>query len=117
LDADGGLDGDVELRVTVANSGPRPGRETVQVYVEPAAAVLAADPARPVRWLGGFAVVDVAPGDRATVAVRVPARALQTWDTAAGGWTTPHGTYRLRVGRSVRDLRLDVDVEIGPDHP
>ncbi|MCA5892170.1 glycoside hydrolase family 3 C-terminal domain-containing protein [Isoptericola sp. NEAU-Y5] len=101
---------DVELRVTVRNTGPRPGREVVQVYVEPGAEVAAADPARPVRWLGGFAVADAAPGETVTATVRVPARALETWDVAAGAWTTPPGAYRLRAGRSVRDLRLDVEL-------
>ncbi|MFE6968783.1 beta-glucosidase [Isoptericola sp. NPDC057653] len=106
--------GDVVVRVTVRNTGVRAGREVVQVYVVPPAGTAAADPARPVRWLGGFAVVDAAPGERATVDVRVPRRALQTWDTATGGWTTPPGTYRLVVSRSVRDPRLDVEVDVPP---
>ncbi|MFI2293560.1 beta-glucosidase [Isoptericola sp. NPDC019571] len=108
-------DADVVVRVTVRNSGARPGREVVQVYVTPPPGTADTDPARPVRWLGGFAVVDAAPGERATAEVRVPRRALQTWDTAAGGWTTPPGTYRLTAGRSVRDPRLDVDLVVAPD--
>ena len=106
---------DVVVRVTVRNTGARPGREVVQVYVTPPPGTAATDPARPVRWLGGFAVVDAAPGEHATADVRVPRRALQTWDAAAGGWTTPPGTYRLTAGRSVRDSRLDVDLVVAPD--
>ncbi|MGW8567500.1 beta-d-glucosidase [Isoptericola sp. NPDC055881] len=110
----GGAADDVVVRVTVRNTGDRPGREVVQVYVVPPAGTTATDPARPVRWLGGFAVADAAPGERATTDVRVPRRALQTWDAAAGGWTTPPGTYRLVVSRSVRDPRLDVDLVVDP---
>ncbi|MDO8147222.1 glycoside hydrolase family 3 C-terminal domain-containing protein [Isoptericola sp. b515] len=99
------------VRVRVRNTGPRSGREVVQVYVEPPAGTAVRDPARPVRWLGGFAVVDVAPGGTAEVDVTVPRRALQTWDAHAG-WTTPSGTYRLVAGRSVRDLRWPVDVPV-----
>ncbi|MFE5338293.1 beta-glucosidase [Isoptericola sp. NPDC056573] len=106
---------DVVVRVAVRNAGTRPGREVVQVYVTPPAGTVATDPERPVRWLGGFAVVDAAPGERATAEVRVPRRALQTWDAAAGGWTTPPGTYRLTASRSVRDPRLDVDLVVAPD--
>ncbi|MFE5341196.1 beta-glucosidase [Isoptericola sp. NPDC056578] len=106
---------DVVVRVAVRNTGTRPGREVVQVYVTPPAGTVATDPERPVRWLGGFAVVDAAPGERATAEVRVPRRALQTWDAAAGGWTTPPGTYRLTASRSVRDPRLDVDLVVAPD--
>jgi len=87
----------------------------VQVYVTPPAGTAAADPDRPVRWLGGFAVVDAAPGERATAEVHVPRRALQTWDAATGGWTTPPGTYRLTASRSVRDPRLGVEVAVAPD--
>ena len=84
------------------------------MYVEPGPDVLAADPARPVRWLGGFAVAHAAPGESVPVEVSVPRRALQTWDPAAGGWTTPPGDYRLRAGRSVRDLRAATVARIRP---
>ncbi|GAA2222322.1 glycoside hydrolase family 3 C-terminal domain-containing protein [Promicromonospora sukumoe] len=96
--------------VTVRNTGPRAGREVVQVYVE------APDggPSRPVRWLGGFAVADVPAMGSATVRVPVPTRALQVWDPQAKGWTTPPGTYRLRTGRSVADLRLTNELTVRP---
>ncbi|WP_454854616.1 glycoside hydrolase family 3 C-terminal domain-containing protein [Promicromonospora soli] len=96
--------------VTVRNTGRRAGREVVQVYVE------APDggPSRPVRWLGGFAVADVPAMGSATVRVPVPARALQVWDPLARGWTTPPGTYRLRTGRSVADLRLTNELTVRP---
>ncbi|MFD6177802.1 MULTISPECIES: beta-d-glucosidase [unclassified Isoptericola] len=110
----GPADADVVVRVTVRNTGTRAGREVVQVYVTPPPGTASTDPARPVRWLGGFAVVDAAPGDRVTAEVRVPRRALETWDAAAGGWTTPPGTYRLVVSRSVRDPRLDVALDVPP---
>ncbi|RHA37677.1 beta-d-glucosidase [Cellulomonas rhizosphaerae] len=104
LTADGGLTVDV----TVCNTGPRAGREVVQVYVEPPAGSPSGD--RPVRWLGGFAVVHAEPGERTTVPVRVDAQAFRTWDTARSGWVTPPGTYRIRVGRSSSDLRHTVEV-------
>ncbi|PFG41927.1 beta-glucosidase [Isoptericola jiangsuensis] len=108
---DGSAAGPV-VRVTVTNTGTRHGREVVQVYVEPDAAVLAADPQRPVRTLGAFAVVEADPGSTSTVDVPVPARALQVWDVAAGTWTTPPGRYRLRAGRSVTDLRGGVEITV-----
>ena len=80
----------------------------VQVYVEPPAP----DASRPVRWLGGFAVVHATAGAHAEVQVRVDARAFRTWDSALPGWVTPAGTYPIRVGRSSSDLRLSVDVAV-----
>jgi len=102
--------GGVDLDVTLVNDGPRAGREVVQVYVEPPVQSPAGD--RPVRWLGAFAVVDAEAGARTTVRVRLDARAFRTWDTARHGWVTPAGTYPIRVGRSLTDLRLTVGVDV-----
>lgn len=96
--------------VTVRNTGPRAGREVVQVYVE----APEGGPSRPVRWLGGFAVADVPAMGSATVRVPVPTRALQVWDPQTQDWTTPPGTYRLRTGRSVADLRLTNELTVRP---
>ena len=76
------------------------------MYVEPPEGAPRGE--RPVRVLGGFAVVDAEPGVTTTVRVPVAVEAFRTW--RAGGWTVPAGTYRLRIGRSSRDLRLALDV-------
>ncbi len=96
------------VAVTVPTDGARPGTEVVQVYVEPPTA----GTDRPVRWLAGFATTHLDAGRSATVTVPVPARALRTWDVPRGRWSTPAGEYRLRVGRSVRDLRLETALVI-----
>jgi len=106
LTCDDAADGGLALTVRVRNTGPRAGHEVVQAYLEGPAD----GPERPVRWLGGFAAVRVEPGAAADVEVRVPLRALQVWDPAQQTWTVPPGTYRIRVGRSIRDLRLTKEV-------
>ena len=107
LDGPGPAPGeDVRVRVRVNNTGSRPGREIVQAYV----ASPVARAGRPARALGAFAAVSAAPGERAEVVLRVPARAFAAWDPAAGGWARPPGTFTVEVGRSSRDLRLKVPV-------
>ncbi|GEL95313.1 beta-glucosidase family protein [Cellulomonas composti] len=101
-------DGSLDVVTTIRNSGPRAGREVVQVYVEPPAG----SNDRPVRWLGGFAGASAAPGEQVEVRVRVSASAFRAWDVVRGGWVTPAGTYRMRVGRSSSDLRHTVDVAV-----
>jgi beta-glucosidase len=96
------LHGDTVV-LRVRNTGDRPGREVVQLYVEPDAP----DPERPERWLAGFAVVSAEPGEGAEVEIAVPDRAFQIWDA---GWTTVPGSYALRAGRSYADLRVSVTV-------
>lgn len=99
-------DGGLALTVRVRNTGPRVGHEVVQAYLEGPAD----GPERPVRWLAGFATAQVAPGEAADVAVAVPRRALETWDVDRQAWVVPPGTYRVRVGRSLTDLRLEEEV-------
>jgi beta-glucosidase len=100
---------DVRVRVAVRNTGSRPGREIVQAYV----ASPVAGAGRPARALGAFAAVSAAPGERAEVVLAVPARAFAVWDPVAGGWAWPPGTFTVEVGRSSRDLRLEVGIALG----
>ncbi|MDX3224612.1 beta-glucosidase family protein [Streptomyces sp. ME19-01-6] len=98
----------LNLTVELTNTGPQPGREVVQVYLEPPQD----GPDRPVRLLAGFATVHATPGASVTAEVCVPARALEIWDTEAGTWRTPPGRYRLHVGRSSRDPHLTAEVTV-----
>ncbi|MFI0165732.1 glycoside hydrolase family 3 C-terminal domain-containing protein [Streptomyces sp. NPDC017095] len=90
------------VRVRVRNTGARPGREVVQVYLaRPGAAV-----EYPERWFAGYAAVRARPGEAVTARVRVPARVLRHWDERAGGWRTEPGACRVLAGRSAGDLPL-----------
>ncbi|MCU1417697.1 MAG: glycosyl hydrolase [Schumannella sp.] len=103
--ADGGL----EVAVTLSNTGTRDARETVQIYLEPPAGAAIE---RPVRWLAGFTGVDVAAGESRRVVVPVPRRAFEAWDATQERWTLVPGSYRLAIGRSARDIRLDSAVQV-----
>jgi beta-glucosidase len=97
---------DLPVRVTVRNTGARTGREVVQAYVTGPAA----GRGRPVRVLGAFRGVTVAPDESATVSLRVPARMFAVFDEAAGAWTWPREEFVIEAGRSSRDLRLSATV-------
>jgi beta-glucosidase len=97
---------DLELAVTVRNTGTRPGREIVQAYL----AGPPGDQSSPVRALAAFGSAAAEPGELAKVTLRVPARAFARWDTEAGGWTWPSAEFTVHVGRSSRDLRLSAPV-------
>lgn len=99
--------GAVQVEVEVTNTGPRPGRETVQVYLEGPET----GPTRPVRWLAGFTGVEAEPGQTVTARVSVARRAFEVWDTAAQAWTIPAGSYRLVVAHDLSDERGSITVE------
>jgi beta-glucosidase len=106
--AAGGPGEDVVVRVRIANRGERPAREVVQVYASrPQSAVN-----RPVRWLAGFAAVELGPGEEGEVAVTVAARSLAHWDAGAHAWKTEPGVVRLDAGRSSGDLRQAAEVTL-----
>jgi beta-glucosidase len=102
---------DLDVGVTVRNTGTRPGKEVVQAYL--AWPEANADPGRPLRVLGAFAVVRAAPAETAVARLTIPARAFAWYDEPSGGWTWPGGQYVVQVGRSSRDLLLSAPVLSG----
>ncbi|MFF3447690.1 glycoside hydrolase family 3 C-terminal domain-containing protein [Streptomyces sp. NPDC002667] len=96
------------VRVAVRNTGRRPGREVVQVY-------LAGPPGPPdhrERRLAGYAPVSAAAGERVTVPVRIPSRALRHWDEDEHAWRTRPGTWHVLAGRSAGALPLTATVMV-----
>ncbi|WP_062353460.1 beta-glucosidase family protein [Herbidospora yilanensis] len=82
------------VTVTLTNTGDRPGREVVQVYLAPE------DPGdRPARWLAAFTTCEAEPGETVSVGVEIPRRAVEVW--TENGWQAVPGRYRVLSGLSV----------------
>jgi beta-glucosidase len=94
---------DFSCAVTVRNTGQRPGREVVQLYLEGPDH----DPTQPMRVLAAFASVHAEAGARTTARLTVPARLFQRFDESTRAWVPVPGTYTLQVGRSSRDIRMN----------
>ncbi|WP_081898644.1 beta-glucosidase family protein [Herbidospora cretacea] len=81
------------VTVTLTNTGDRPGREVVQVYLAPE------DPGdRPARWLAAFTTCEAGPGETVSVTVEIPRRAVEVW--TENGWQAVPGGYRVLSGLS-----------------
>ncbi len=92
----------VRVSFTITNTGARAGREVPQLYVNfPAAA------AEPPWVLRGFSSVELAAGASAPVALELAPRDLSVWDAAAHAWARARGDFRVRVGASSSDTRLE----------
>jgi beta-glucosidase len=101
----------VAVCVKVRNTGPRRGREVVQVYASrPDSAV-----ERPAKWLAGFAAVDADPGESVEVGILIPERVFQHWSDA--GWTLETGPFTLSVGPSSASLPLTGTWQAEPSPP
>ncbi len=101
---------DLTVHVQVRNTGPRGGKEVIQVYLSrPASSI-----DRPAVWLGGYAVVNVAAGQQLTAPISIGARSFQHWSVDHHTWRTELGTFRVTAGPSAADQQLSFDVEIKP---
>ena len=99
--------GDAKSPVTVefelANTGKRAGAEVAQIYVGPVHPSVS----RPLKELKGFKKVFLLPGEKQTVSVTLDPNAFAYYDVDKKDWVAEKGEYKILVGSSSRDLRLD----------
>jgi beta-glucosidase len=98
----------VEVSCRIANTGPRRGKEVVQLYVGDVEASVA----RPPRELRAFAKVDLDAGQSETLTFQLEARDFSYWSSTARDWVLEPGEFTLAIGASSRDLRLTTTLRI-----
>ncbi|KAL3257688.1 hypothetical protein ABHI18_006659 [Aspergillus niger] len=90
------------VSVKVANTGSLDGAEVPQLYLGfPSAAQ------QPVRQLRGFERVEIASGKQSQVTFKLRRRDISYWDVPAQQWLVASGDYKVYVGASSRDLKLN----------
>lgn len=99
----------VELQVTVKNTGKVAGKEVAQVYLRAPKGQLE----KPVQELKGFAKTrSLKPGESETLTIRIPVRLLASFDEAGSRWLLESGTYTFAVGSSSRDIALTTPLKL-----
>ncbi|GAT74595.1 beta-glucosidase [Microbacterium sp. HM58-2] len=101
-------EGDVVVTVPITNTGPRAGREVVQVYVS----VPGSSVQRAPRELKAFSSVEIEPGRTAQVSLRIRRADLAYWDVRVDRWIVEGGDYVIEVGASSRDIRTTTSVHL-----
>ena len=102
-------DGSVAVDFDVANTGKRFGEEVVELYVGfPSTAATPQPPAQ----LKGFEKVALKPRQSRRVHLKLNARSFASWDKDTHNWKVLPGTYRIMVGSSSRDFRLQGYLQI-----
>lgn len=101
----------VEVSFTLRNTGSRTGAEVSQVYIAPTSGVV--PPPCPVQWLGGFAKIELEPGDERQAVLRLDKNAFWKWDASLHRWCVYPGEYEIRVASSSRDVRLAASIVVG----
>jgi beta-glucosidase len=99
----------IEVRVDVENTGRRPGREVVQLYLrDPLASVVV-----PVQQLRGFQKVELAPGEGKTVRVVLGPDDLALLDAQLRRVVEP-GVFEVAIGSSSQRIHLTGRFEVRP---
>ena len=99
----------VELQVTVKNTGKVAGKEVAQVYLRAPKGQLE----KPVQELKGFAKTrSLKPGESETLTIRIPVRLLASFDEVGSRWLLESGTYTFAVGSSSRDIALTAPLKL-----
>lgn len=92
--------GDINVTVTVKNTGTYSGKEVVQVYV----AAPGHDMRKPARELRGFVKTNLLePGQAQTVNVTIPYAQLASFCEADSQWQVESGQYTIMVARHAAD--------------
>lgn len=105
-------DGEVTVSVDVVNTGARAGDEVVQLYTRQ----LRSRVKQPLRALRGCARVRLAPGERTTVELPLPAASLAFWDVTTGAMVVESARHRVMVGRSATDVALSAVLTVEGAH-
>lgn len=98
----------VQVTVTVKNTGSRPGKETVQLYVSDVESSVI----RPLRELKGFAKIELQPGEAREVTFTLNKRSFAYYNVQLGDWHVESGVFNILVGASSRDIRLTAPLEV-----
>ena len=97
----------------VKNEGSREGTEVVQLYVDNAASVVP----RPLRELRAFGRITLKPGETGTVTLAFARQALAWYHVASQAWMLENGTYKIQIGASSEDIRLEYPLTIEDGAP
>ena len=101
---------ELQVSVTITNTGERYGKEAVQLYVQDVESRVS----RPVKELKGFEKVALEPGESKIITFILNKRAWAYYDVEAHDWYTEEGTFKVLVGASSRDIRLEETVSVIP---
>lgn len=103
------MSGDEKLSITVdiTNSGGRVGAEVVQIYVQDVESSVE----RPPKELKGFKKVKLKPGETKTLTFELSKRDLAFYDEINNCWKAESGLFKILVGSSSRDIRLQGEIE------
>ena len=100
---------DVNVSVTVKNTGKVAGKEVVELYVNAPTTEIE----KPVQELKAFAKTELLkPGASETVTFKLTNRDWASFRTDLSSWITDKGMYGIRIGASSNDIRQKISFDV-----
>ena len=98
----------VTVSFKIKNTGSVDGAEIAQVYVSDVESTIY----RPLKELKGFKKVFLKAGEEKEVSVTLDKRAFAYYNVNIGDWHVESGDFRILVGASSRDIKLEANVYV-----
>lgn len=93
-------DGNIEVSITVKNTGQMAGKEVVQVYIQ----APGKDMDKPLRELKGFAKTNLLQsGESENVTISIPYTELASFNETDSQWQVESGTYTIMIAKNAAD--------------
>ncbi len=103
----------IDIPVTVRNTGKRTGSEVVQLYVGQSRSYVQ----KPIHELKGFRKLLLNPGEEKTVTITLNNNSFRHYDEDHGGWCIEPGDYTIYIGHSSTELPITIPVRVTGDNP
>ena len=101
----------LDVTVNIRNTGPRAGKEIIQLYIEPLTSIFS----RPFKELKAFAKVALEPGEAKDVQLTLEDRDFQIYDDERQLWRVDGGEYNILIGSSSESIVLSGQVKVNED--
>lgn len=101
-------DPELTVEFELTNTGPLAGAEVAQIYVQDIEASLP----RPPKELKAFRKVSLLPGEKQKISIPLGRSAFTFYHPAKKLWVAEKGEFRIMVGSSSRDIRLERNLRL-----
>ena len=100
--------GELTVNFDIKNVGKRDGAEAAQIYVQDLKSSLP----RPEKELKGFEKIFLKAGEKKTVSIKLDKDAFAFYDPQKSMWIAEKGDFKILVGSSSRDIRLENNLKL-----
>ena len=98
----------IKVSFNITNTGKTAGAEVAEVYVAAPESTVFKAP----KELKGFKKVYLEPGETKNVEIELSKRSFAFYNVNISDWQVESGTYKILIGASSRDIRLEKSIEI-----